>query len=75
MAMTDFSFLNLSEPQDIGGLSFSLGPRDDNTQSDSRLIPDVEVSMPDDSEQDRQQTRRSSWASEDGTKQDVLEVS
>ncbi|THW47853.1 hypothetical protein D6D21_03207 [Aureobasidium pullulans] len=75
MAMTDFSFLNLSEPQDIGGLSFSLGPRDDNTQSDSRLIPDVEVSMPDDSEQDRQQTRRSSWASEDGTKQDVLETS
>ncbi|THW57327.1 hypothetical protein D6D20_08067 [Aureobasidium pullulans] len=75
MAMSDFSFLNLSEPQDIGGLSFSLGPRDDNTQSDSRLIPDVEVSMPDDSEQDRQQTRRSSWASEDGTKQDVLETS
>ncbi|CAD0030529.1 unnamed protein product, partial [Aureobasidium pullulans] len=68
-------FLNLSEPQDIGGLSFSLGPRDDNTQSDSRLIPDVEVSMSDDSEQDRQQTRRSSWASEDGTKQDVLETS
>ncbi|KEQ81932.1 hypothetical protein M438DRAFT_357458 [Aureobasidium pullulans EXF-150] len=75
MAMTDFSFLNLSEPQDIGGLSFSLGPRDDNTQSDSRLIPNVEVSMPDDSEQDQQQTRRSSWASEDGTKQDVLETS
>ncbi|TIA13191.1 hypothetical protein D6C80_06414 [Aureobasidium pullulans] len=75
MTMSDFSFLNLSEPQHIGGLSFNLGPGDDNTQPDSRLIPDVEVSLFDESEQDRQRTRRSSWASEDGTKQDVLETS
>lgn len=52
MTMSDFSFLNLSEPQHIGGLSFNLGPGDDNTQPDSRLIPDVEVSLFDESGQE-----------------------
>ncbi|THV63889.1 hypothetical protein D6D28_10317 [Aureobasidium pullulans] len=75
MAMSDFSFLNLSEPQDLCGLSLSLEPRDDSTQSDSRLVTDVEIFMPVESEPDQQQTRRSSWASRDEAEQDSFETS